>query len=352
MKIGINGLGRIGRSILRQSLNNEDINICIINDLNPDINNISYTINYDTIYGPLKNKVLVSDNKILLPNGKKVEVHSKNSIEEVPWKNCDVDYIVDATGVLKNVQDANKLIQEDIVKRVFITHAPEKFVDFTMVLGCNEENLNVDQHFVIATSICDATAIAPVLELLDREVGIDSGQITTLHPWLSYQNLMDGSSSSWSVPGEIYHHYALGRSVIGNLIPKPTSAITATTQVLSRIKESDIGSFSYRTPTSIVGSADMTLKLLKNVRVEDIHDILESFKSEQKWDILQLMEEPLVSLDFVNTKFSAVVDKRWTSIHGKDLLKLVLWYDNEAGYSSRVIDQIKFVDTILKNKTK
>ena len=221
-----------------------------------------------------------------------------------------------------------------------------------MVLGCNEENLNVDQHFVIATSICDATAIAPVLELLDREVGIDSGQITTLHPWLSYQNLMDGSSSSWSVPGEIYHHYALGRSVIGNLIPKPTSAITATTQVLSRIKESDIGSFSYRTPTSIVGSADMTLKLLKNVRVEDIHDILESFKSEQKWDILQLMEEPLVSLDFVNTKFSAVVDKRWTSIHGKDLLKLVLWYDNEAGYSSRVIDQIKFVDTILKNKTK
>ena len=352
MKVGINGLGRIGRSILRQSLNDEEINICIINDLNPDINNICYTINYDTIYGPLKNKVLVSDNKILLPNGKKVEVHNKNSIEEVPWKNLNVDYIIDATGVLKNVQDANKLIQENIVKRVFITHAPEKFVDFTMVLGCNEESLNVDQHFVIATSICDATAIAPVLELLDREVGIDSGQITTLHPWLSYQNLMDGSSSSWSVPGEIYHHYALGRSVIGNLIPKPTSAITATAQVLSRIKESDIGSFSYRTPTSIVGSADMTLKLSKNVSVEIIHDILESFQSGQKWDIIQLMEEPLVSLDFVNTKYSAVVDKRWTSIHGKDLLKLVLWYDNEAGYSSRVIDQIKYVDTILQNKIK
>ena len=352
MKVGINGLGRIGRSILRQSLNDEEINICIINDLNPDINNICYTINYDTIYGPLKNKVLVSDNKILLPNGKKVEVHNKNSIEEVPWKNLDVDYIIDATGVLKNVQDANNLIQENIVKRVFITHAPEKFVDFTMVLGCNEESLNVDQHFVIATSICDATAIAPVLELLDREVGIDSGQITTLHPWLSYQNLMDGSSSSWSVPGEIYHHYALGRSVIGNLIPKPTSAITATAQVLSRIKESDIGSFSYRTPTSIVGSADMTLKLSKNVSVEIIHDILESFQSGQKWDIIQLMEEPLVSLDFVNTKYSAVVDKRWTSIHGKDLLKLVLWYDNEAGYSSRVIDQIKYVDTILQNKIK
>ncbi len=350
MRIGINGLGRIGRSIFRHSIKDKDIEICAINDLNPDINNICYTLNYDTIYGPLQNQVSSSEGKIILDNHKEVELFNKHSINEVDWKKCNIDYLVDATGVLKNVENASKLIQDKIVKKVFITHAPEKFVDFTMVLGCNEKDLKINEHHVISTSICDATAIAPVIELLDKEIGINGGQITTLHPWLSYQNLMDGSSSSWSVPGEIYHHYALGRSVIGNLIPKPTSAVKATTQVLSRIKETDIGSFSYRTPTAIVGSADMTLKLSRKVKIEDVHAILENYKSFQKWDILKLIKEPLVSLDFVNSPFSAVVDTRWTSIHGEDLLKLVLWYDNEAGYSSRVLDQIKHVNSLLNNK--
>ena len=124
----------------------------------------------------------------------------------------------------------------------FVTQAPGTDVDFTMVLGCNHDQLNILKHKVIATSICDATALAPVMECLDREIGISSGQVTTLHPWLSYQNLMDGSSVSWSVPGDIYHHYALGRAAIGNIIPKPTSAI-ATTEVMSRVKEDQIDHF-------------------------------------------------------------------------------------------------------------
>jgi glyceraldehyde 3-phosphate dehydrogenase len=186
------------------------------------------------------------------------------------------------------------------------------------------------------------------MELLDKEIGIRAGHVTTLHPWLNYQNLMDGASSSWSVPGEIYHHYALGRSVVGNLIPKPTSAITATVQVLSRIKEESIGSFSYRTPTAIVGSADLTLNLSKDVCLEDVNNILNEFKRNQKWAILEIMSDPLVSLDFVNNRHSAVVDSRWTSVIGGNLLKLVLWYDNEAGYSMRVLDQIKYVHSLEK----
>ena len=171
---------------------------------------------------------------------------------------------------------------------------------------------------------------------------------TRLIKLLNYQNLMDGASSSWSVPGEIYHHYALGRSVIGNLIPKPTSAITATTQVLSRITEDNIGSFSYRTPTAIVGSADITLQLAKDVSSDMVHEILSEFQSTQKWEILKLMNDPLVSLDFVNNRHSAVVDTRWTSVMGGNLLKIVLWYDNEAGYSLRVLDQLRFVSELGK----
>lgn len=343
MRIGINGLGRIGRAIFRRIIEMEDVELCIINEANPDIGNICYTLNYDTIYGPLKNPLKASNNSLQFIDGRQIAVTHFDSISDVPWSDFKVDYVIEATGIKKNVSDSAKLIKNNECKRVFVTHAPGEFVDFTMVLGCNEHKIDIDKHFVIATSICDATAIAPIMELLDQKIGIKSGQVTTLHPWLNYQNLMDGASSSWSVPGEIYHHYALGRSVVGNLIPKPTSAITATTQVLSRVTEEKIGSFSYRTPTAIVGSADITLQLSSDVIVDDIHNILLQYQATQKWEILNLMCEPLVSLDFVNNRHSAVVDTRWTSVFGGNLLKIVLWYDNEAGYSLRVLDQIKYV---------
>jgi glyceraldehyde 3-phosphate dehydrogenase len=322
MKVGINGLGRIGRAIYRRCLEIEDIEVCVINEANPDVGNIAYTLNYDTIYGPLSHPVIDKGDHLTIEDGGKIAI--------------------------SNVIDCHELIKENLCRRVFVTHAPDANVDFTMVLGCNENLIDIEKHKVIATSICDATAIAPIMELLDKEIGIRAGHVTTLHPWLNYQNLMDGASSSWSVPGEIHHHYALGRSVVGNLIPKPTSAITATVQVLSRIKEESIGSFSYRTPTAIVGSADLTLNLSKDVCLEDINNILNEFKRNQKWAILEIMSDPLVSLDFVNNRHSAVVDSRWTSLIGGNLLKLVLWYDNEAGYSMRVLDQIKYVNSLEK----
>ena len=348
MKIGINGLGRIGRAIYRRCLEMDDIDICIVNEVNPDIGNIAYTLNYDTIYGPLRNPVIVAGTNLVAEREGKIAVTNYPKISDVPWNDYDVDYVIESTGLKSNVGDSHVLINKNVCRRVFVTHAPSENVDFTMVLGCNEKQLDIQNHKVIATSICDATAIAPIMELLDQKIGIMAGHVTTLHPWLSYQNLMDGSSSSWSVPGGIYHHYALGRSVVGNLIPKPTSAITATTQVLSRIKEASIGSFSYRTPTAIVGSADLTLSLAQDASIDDINNILNEFRNSQKWDIIQIMADPLVSLDFVNNRHSAVVDSRWTSVVGSNLLKMVLWYDNEAGYSMRVLDQIKHVASLEK----
>ena len=348
MRIGINGLGRIGRAIYRRSLEVEDFEICVINEANPDIGNIAYTLNYDTIYGPLANPVVAKDGYLQADDQRRVSVVNHAKISDVPWSDYEVDFVIEATGLKSNVVDSRQLIEKKLSRKVFITHSPGDDVDFTMVLGCNEEKLDIEKHNVIATSICDATALAPVMELLDKEIGIRSGHVTTLHPWLNYQNLMDGSSSSWSVPGEIYHHYALGRSVIGNLIPKPTSAITATAQVLSRIKEESIGSFSYRTPTAIVGSADLTLTLSRDSTVEEITEKFHRFIEGQKWDILKVMSDPLVSLDFVNNRHSAIVDGRWTSVVDGKLLKLVLWYDNEAGYSMRVVDQVMHVASLEK----
>ena len=156
-----------------------------------------------------------------------------------------------------------------------------------MILGVNEDEFDPSSHNLISSSICDATAIAPITKLINDKYQLESGSITTLHPWLSYQNLMDGPSSSWSVPGEIYHHYALGRSSIGNLIPKPTTAVDAVLKVIPKLKKEKIGSFSYRTPTQIVGSADLTFFVEKQVTFSEISNIFKDFEKNQKFPVLK-----------------------------------------------------------------
>ena len=279
--------------------------------------------------------------------GAKIHVHHEKKISDVNWDMYEVDYIIDASGILENVLCAKDIINSSNVKRVFVTHSPNN-VDFTMVLGANENTLDLDKHKVISTSICDATALGPVLNTINNTYGINNGYITTLHPWLNYQNVMDGPSSSWSVPGEIYHHYALGRSVDGNIIPKPTSAINATCKVVEGISEEMIGSYSYRTPTAIVGSADLTLNLKNKTDTASVIKLFETIEKEQTLKIIHNNIKPLVSLDFLKSEYSAVVDHRWTDVLNGNLLKIVLWYDNEWGYSSRVVDQLKYVYELEK----
>ncbi len=342
IRVGINGLGRIGRAIFRVNALQRNFEVVVVNDINPDSKNIAYTLNYDTLYGRLPSALKAQDDLLIDGAGSSINVYHQQHIDEVDWSRHDVDYVIDASGVLDNVRRARKLTKNNIVKRVFITHSPDD-VDFTMVLGSNEDQLDINNHRVISTSICDATALAPVLNALNSKFGIENGYVTTLHPWLNYQNLMDGPSSSWSVPGEIYHHYALGRSVDGNMIPKPTSAIEATCRVTDGITEQMIGSFSYRTPTAIVGTADITLNLKNKTDKNTLVSMFEKMEDEQNIKVIHNNIEPLVSLDFLKSEYSAVVDHRWTDVINGNLIKMVLWYDNEWGYSSRVVDQVNFV---------
>ncbi|HAD97482.1 MAG TPA: glyceraldehyde-3-phosphate dehydrogenase [Cryomorphaceae bacterium] len=349
IKVGINGFGRIGRAIFRNNLNKEFFQVVAINDINPDNNNIAYTLNFDTLYDRLDNAFKVDgDNLVSADGSHKIALSHERSVADVDWKSHGVDFVIDASGVYQNVLDAQKVIESGQAKKVFVTHSP-KNVDFTMVLGANEHLLDVEKHHVISTSICDATAIAPVTKAIKQTFGIEHGYATTLHPWLNYQNLMDGPASSWSVPGEIYHHFALGRSSIGNMIPKPTSAITATCTVLEEegITEEIIGSFSYRTPTAIVGSADLTFHISEKAQTKDVLDLFEKMESSQQWPIVHNNWEPLVSLDFKKADYAAVIDHRWTNVLQGHMLKLVLWYDNEWGYAARVLDQIKLVEEKL-----
>jgi len=343
LKVGLNGLGRIGRHIFKMCVEDPNIELKVINEINPDINNWVYTLNYDSIYGQSKNKSKVSGNKIIYKE-QSINTCIEKDINLVPWDKWEVDIIIDSSGVLENTIKAKKLIEANNNKRFIFTNSPEN-VDFTMVLGVNESQFNPNKHYLISSSICDATAIAPVAKIIDELFKIRLGYVTTLHPWLSYQNLMDGPSSSWSVPGEVYHHYALGRSAIGNMIPKPTSAVDAVFKVLPKLTK-NIGSFSYRTPTQIIGSADLSFIVEKRINKLEIIKSFRDFQKSQKFPILKISPSPLVSMDYIGEKYSAIIDTRWLDVIDSELIKIVLWYDNEYGYCCNVINQIKYINSI------
>lgn len=343
IRIGINGVGRIGKSLCRQIIKDPSFDLIHINDINPDIGNIIYQLNYDTLFGNLndKDKFEKIDSTSIICNNKIINYSTEEFVDDVKGFE-GLDLVIDSSGVKLNVIHARNLIKKKQVKKIIVTHSPEE-VDFTMVIGANELDYDNQTHHLISSSICDATAIAPVLKIINDNYGISNGYITTLHPWLNYQKLLDGPSSSWSVPGSIYHHYALGRSSIGNMIPKPTSAVDATYKVLPQLKNK-IGSFSYRTPTNIIGSADITLNIKSKIdSIEEVIGLFKKYEKNQKFKIIKNTKEPLVSLDFIKSDFSVNIDHRWSEIISKQLLKLVLWYDNEWGYSSKVIDQSKFI---------
>tara|TARA_Y100001970_G_C14229429_1_gene857693 strand:- start:198 stop:1244 length:1047 start_codon:yes stop_codon:yes gene_type:complete len=344
MRIGINGFGRIGRALYRVNNLDPDINIVIVNDINPDKENIFYTLKYDTLYGIIDDVSLDNGYIINSRHNNKTKIVSNKNINEVNWSEYNLDYIVDSSGVVKSVQDSKKLIDKKVIKKVFCTFSPD-IEDFTMVLGANENDFDVLKHNLISTSICDASALAPALKVINDLFEIKNGYVTTLHPLLSYQNLLDGPSSSWAVPGDIYHHYALGRSIIGNLIPKPTTALDVALKSINGIDSKKMGCFSYRTPTSIVCSADLSLTLKKKSSKSEIIDLFTDLQKKQKFNIFQNVFDPLVSLDFLRTSYSCNIDHRWTDVLDNNLLKLVFWYDNEWGYATRVIDIIKYVDS-------
>lgn len=339
LRVGINGFGRVGRAVFRIAHQRRAFSVVAINDINPDPANLAYLLSYDSTYGRFGEDVCVCDGHLEVA-GNRVAMYRANAIDEVTWEAQGVDIVVDASGVQRNVLQAPGAIRGS-VRKVVVTHSPAE-VDATIVLGVNEEEYDPARHHVIAASICDANALAPVAKVLDRAFGISHGFLTTLHPWLSYQNVVDGPSRSQAFPGQVYHHYALGRASLDSLIPKPTTAIEATRRVLPNLSQEFL-CFSYRVPTAIVTSGDLSLALSRPAKVEDVIASLEEYEKGQAWRILHNSVEPLVSIDFCRSEYSATVDHRWTMVANGRLLKIVLWYDNEWGYGHRVVDLVQFI---------
>ena len=337
INIAINGLGRIGRVLLRQILNSKKFKVVAVNDINPDIENIAYLIKYDSTYGRLKANVSVKERNIYI-NKNKIKFFNQDRIDKVNWRKLKVDYLIDSSGVKKNLILSRRL--KNKLKNIVVTNSPgTKYVDKTLIYGVNEDNFDKSKDFLISSSICDATALAPVLKIIDKLYEIKSGFVTTLHPWLGYQNLLDGPSKSYAVPGQIIDNYALGRASPNVLIPKNTSAIKATYEVLPNLQNKFLAN-SYRIPTGIVSSADVVLETKEKPNLKKLIREIKIYKP----NIISLNKEALVSQDFIQTEFSSCLDLRFLNVLNNHI-KFSLWYDNEWGYSSKVLDLIKKINS-------
>ena len=330
-RLGINGFGRIGRAVARANQVQRKFDLVAVNDINPHIENMAYLLKYDSTYGRYPADVVAGDQSIVI-DGTPVAYSSEQLVADVDWGAHKVDVVVDSSGIAKNVELSRELVSRGAPSKVVVTHSSDS-VDNEVVMGVNCETLSSDDN-VVSNSICDANAIAHVMKWINSEYGVDSGSITTLHPWLSYQNIVDGAAISQSNPGVVWQDFALGRSSVSSVIPKHTTAMDAVEKVIPELK-GKVMSFSYRIPTCIVASSDLTIRVKKEVSREDLIKFLNAKIDDSPYVLSNT--ESLTSVDYEGCSESAIVDMQWLQVKG-DLIKVVLWYDNEYGYSSRVLD--------------
>ena len=340
IRIGLNGFGRIGRAITRIISNSKDIKLVAVNEIDDDIENLLYLLKYDTTYGKFTKALDLKNKNNLTINNHTIHFYSKSLIDKVPWDKHDIDLVIDASGVEQNVINSKNILNKKLEK-VVITHSPNQNVDHTIIMGVNEESYIYNKHNIISSSICDASALGPVLSELDKNFKIESGFVTTLHPRLSYQNLLDGSLKSVSNPGHNWSDYSLGRDSITNLIPKKTTAVKAVTKCLNSLEKKILG-ISFRIPTSIVCASDLTIKVKNKVNREIISNLFKRLSISKK-EIFEYQTERLVSSDHLGTTKSVIIDSNFIDVIDSKLVKMIIWYDNEWGYSNRVIDIAKYV---------
>ena len=328
MNIILNGLGRIGKSIFRLSLKSKYINIITINELNQNIENIAYNINYDSTYGSIKDKFKVDKNSIKNSSVKITITHYKN-IQDLDLTNIDI--IIDSSGVDQDI----KILQKLKVKHIVITH-PTKNIP-NIILGVNDKLLKTKPK-IISTSSCNATALLPLLDMVESKYGILCGDITTIHPLLNHQKVLDSNCIGSQNRG-VKCNFEFGRGSVNNIIPSATTTVEACSYIKPNLNNI-LTSSSLRVPTQTVGVINIVLFLKNDIKKDDFLKLSKKYAKKQKYDIVLNNYDPLVSSDFQGLSYTTILDHRYTQTNN-NMLKLVLWYDNERGYASKVIEIVK-----------
>ncbi len=326
MKIGINGFGRIGRASLKVIMDAPELEVVAINDL-MTLDNAAYLLKYDSVYG-IYNKEVSEDGDTLKVGDKKIKYLSIKDPAALPWKDLQVDTVIESTGLFTNREDAEKHIHAG-AKHVVIS-GPTKSVDTpTIVHGVNTQDGKVA---IFSCASCTTNNISPLIEIIGRRIGIKKAILNTTHAYTASQGLVDGPSKKKP---------RMGRAAAMNLVPATTGAAIATTKALPQYKGKFDG-ISIRTPVVVGSMSDITFIAERATSAEEINAILkEEAATERYKKVVSVSEEPLVSTDIIQSTFAAVVDAEMTRVVDGDLCKIMAWYDNEWGFTNQMIRQIK-----------
>ncbi len=327
-KIGINGFGRIGRSFLRLALDNRSVECVAVNDLT-DSKTLAHLFKYDSVHGVYPGKVKAQDGGMVI-DGRQIKILSVKDPSELPWKDLGVHVVIEGTGIFRDKASASKHLEAG-AKKVLIT-APAKKEDITIVMGVNEKKYDPDTHHVISNASCTTNCLAPVAKVLLDNFGIKKGLMTTIHAYTNDQRLLD------------FPHKDLrrARSAAMSMIPTTTGAAVAVSLVLPELK-GKLDGLAIRVPTPNVSVVDLVVELGKDATEDAVNGALKKAAEGELKGILAYSEEDLVSIDFNDSTYSSIVDAPNTAVIKGNMAKVIAWYDNETGYSARLVDLVEYI---------
>ncbi|RSL30752.1 type I glyceraldehyde-3-phosphate dehydrogenase [Salibacterium salarium] len=327
-KIGINGFGRIGRVVFRAALKNDDVEVVAINDLT-DAEMLAHLLKYDSVHGSLDEEVTVNGDNLVI-GGKEIRVTAQKNPAEINWSEAGVELVVESTGLFVNRDDAAKHLEAG-AKKVIIS-APGKQTDATFVMGVNEDTYDPASHHVVSNASCTTNCLAPVAKVLNDKFGLKRGLMTTVHSYTNDQQILD-------LP---HKDYRRARAAAENIIPTSTGAAKAVALVLPEL-EGKLNGGAMRVPTPNVSLVDLVAELDENVTAEDVNNALREASEGELEGVLGYSEEPLVSSDYNSKSSSSTIDALSTMVMEDNMVKVISWYDNEFGYSSRVVDLVAYM---------
>jgi len=324
IKVGINGFGRIGRAVFKIAQTSKLFEVVAINDIT-DAKTLTHLLKYDSVYGRFNADIRTSNDEIMV-NDKKIKVFSINDPSQIPWESLGVEIVIESSGKFTDRDSASKHLRGS-VKKVIIT-APAKKEDITIVLGVNEDKYNPKEHHIISNASCTTNAFALMVKVLHENFGIERGLMTTVHSFTNDQRVHD-------LP---HKDLRRARAASLNIIPTSTGAATTIFRIYPEL-EGKIDAMSLRVPTPTVSIVDFSAVLKKEVSKEEINS---AFKSAQN-KYIGYTDEPLVSSDFIGDERSVIIDGNLTQVVDRNFVKVFGWYDNEWGYSKRVVDLVEYI---------
>jgi len=330
VKVAINGFGRIGRNAFKVAVEKyaDKMEIVAINDLT-DAKTLAHLLEFDSLFGRFEGTVEVKEDALVV-NGKEVKIFAERDPANLPWKELGVEIVIESTGIFRSKETAGKHIEAG-AKKVIIS-APAKNEDITIVMGVNEDKYDPANHHIISNASCTTNCLAPFAKVIHDKFGINKGLMTTVHSYTNDQRILDLPHSD----------LRRARAAAESIIPTTTGAAKAVALVLPELK-GKLNGFAMRVPTPTVSVVDLVVELAKPATAEEINAALKEAAEGPMKGILGYEERPLVSIDFKKDSRSSIIDAPSTMVIGDNMAKIVSWYDNEWGYSNRIVDLVNYI---------